>query len=400
MAKTQEQITKADDKSIGFDYQIYYALLCALRMKPHEEIGVEVKDDVHIQKSDGTIDLIQVKHSIQTKSDGSIINLRPKDYDLWHTISNWIDSIRDKAAGRISLDDHEKFINKHNFILASNKTESAKSFVKLLQDYQKAKISVDELKKSIKELSSGKSEVDLYINKFLALDNTLFEKFINKIQFHLDKENVIENIKEEIIAKGNHSEDADEIFNLIFSEFKTKGYYLTKGRKPFLLTQGEFNKTVLIPCFSKYRKDKLPFSDIRKSQIPKGVLDYIFSQQLKDLDQDIDDIHEAAYHRQLYINNIKNWERNGRITSFDIDNLSRNAELKWKRIHRLEHRRTPSSISESKNISLDCYDKTLSIDLSLKEVLLDSTISNGCFLELSNIPSIGWSKDWKKKYKK
>jgi hypothetical protein len=75
-----------------------------VQLKSGQSVGYEVKDDVHIDKPDGKQILIQLKHSIETKSDGKIFNLTEKDPDLWKTISNWVKIINDKAENRITLD--------------------------------------------------------------------------------------------------------------------------------------------------------------------------------------------------------------------------------------------------------------------------------------------------------
>jgi len=77
------KITSASDTSIGFDYQFYYYLYLILDLRHGDKIGIELKDDIHIEKSDNTLILIQTKHTIQTNSGGNTINLTERDNDLW-----------------------------------------------------------------------------------------------------------------------------------------------------------------------------------------------------------------------------------------------------------------------------------------------------------------------------
>jgi len=75
----------ADSKQIGFDYQDFVCLEYLMDMKQGETVGLEVLDDVHHERIDGTNDLVQVKHSIA--EGGTLTN---SDIDLWKTLSNWI----------------------------------------------------------------------------------------------------------------------------------------------------------------------------------------------------------------------------------------------------------------------------------------------------------------------
>lgn len=86
--KTIQEQTAAESKSIGFDYQYYYFLFLMLQLESDQAVGYEAKDDVHIDKPDGKQIFFQLKHSIETKSDGTIVNLTEKDEDIWKTISN------------------------------------------------------------------------------------------------------------------------------------------------------------------------------------------------------------------------------------------------------------------------------------------------------------------------
>ena len=129
MSKTtsiQEQHT-AGAQAIGFDYQFYYFMLLVLELRNGQKIGFEVKDDVHIDKADGTTILLQTKHSTLTNSKGTIQNLTTLDGDLWKTLSNWIDFIK---KGK------ENYINKHSFVLVTNKNESNNEFINSLINFK------------------------------------------------------------------------------------------------------------------------------------------------------------------------------------------------------------------------------------------------------------------------
>lgn len=92
--KPFHETTSADNKSIGFDYQFYYFLNLLLKLSQGEAIGYEIKDDIHIEMSNGREILLQAKHSVEAG------NLTERDEALWKTISNWVEVINDKVSGR------------------------------------------------------------------------------------------------------------------------------------------------------------------------------------------------------------------------------------------------------------------------------------------------------------
>ncbi len=95
MGRTQINKTSADKTAIGFDYQYYFFLWKILSLRTGQSIGLEVKDDVHIE-TDKQNYFYQIKHSVQKKNDGGTINLTTSDEDLWKTISNWVKVIVDE----------------------------------------------------------------------------------------------------------------------------------------------------------------------------------------------------------------------------------------------------------------------------------------------------------------
>ena len=110
-----------------------------LALEEGEKIGLEVKDDVHLELNDGKQILLQLKHSIQNNSAGEIINLTERDTDLWKTIYNWINIINDVADGRSKREDQLRFIDNTNFILVSNKSSNLNNtFLINVENFKKA----------------------------------------------------------------------------------------------------------------------------------------------------------------------------------------------------------------------------------------------------------------------
>ena len=112
-----ERKKQADAVIAGFEYQFYYFLLKLLEMNSGDEVGFEVKDDVHITFLDGTQELVQLKHTIQKTVNDKNVNLANKDLDIWKTIKSWIEIIK-------LNDNSENFIKRTTFKLVTNKSFS------------------------------------------------------------------------------------------------------------------------------------------------------------------------------------------------------------------------------------------------------------------------------------
>ena len=64
MAQKRIDITSADTKQIGFEYQYLYFIARLLQLSPGDEVGYEALDDVHvISSTTGETAYIQTKHA-------------------------------------------------------------------------------------------------------------------------------------------------------------------------------------------------------------------------------------------------------------------------------------------------------------------------------------------------
>lgn len=132
----------AGGQSLGFDYQFYYFIFLLLQLEPGETIGYEVKDDIHIQKTDGKVILMQAKHTVQTNSDGQRANLTPLDEDMWKTLSIW-----SKTISTSELED----LKKYEFILVTNKNIQKNQFISCVENFKNNSISIESVKSTILE---------------------------------------------------------------------------------------------------------------------------------------------------------------------------------------------------------------------------------------------------------
>ncbi len=124
MASTHSraEITSADTKQLGFEYQYLYFIVKLLQMRYGDEVGYEARDDIHVvSASSGDTLYIQVKHTTGLSADGAPANLTNLSEDLWKTLSNWSKLITDSAEQRDTASAQKAFIQKSKFIFATNR---------------------------------------------------------------------------------------------------------------------------------------------------------------------------------------------------------------------------------------------------------------------------------------
>lgn len=425
MVKKQVSIqekTSADSKAIGFDYQYYYFLYHMLQLKNEESIGYEVKDDVHIDKSNGKQILIQLKHSIETRADGSIINLAEKDEDLWKTISNWKDLINDPFEKRMTLEVQIEYIKKTDFQLVTNKSNSTSNkFISSLQSFQENKLNIKELRSYLTELSTPKknknpSSVDNYIIEIIKQDDEWLKEFFSRLFIEHNKDDLISRIKMKIKEKNIDDNRIDDVFAAVDSHLRRMIYDDVKARKKVTITFDDYHKR-FTRFFKLGQSIKLPIRlSAKKVELPQYPENYISIKQLID----IEDLHQTDEDYEEKLINIfaskmemqdhlTRWIQKDEITLEIIKGFNETTKKLWQNIFNgtyIELKRklrggTISDISDEEiiGLALKCYYEVLKKELIIDETPLDITMSNGQFYLLSEIPVIGWHYRWKERYK-
>ena len=115
--------------AIGFDYQFYLFMYLLLELTQGQEIGFEVKDDIHIDKADGTTVQFQAKHTVLKNAKGKFKNLTNLDNDLWKSLSNWTEFINSETE---VLD----YLLNNSFSLITNKGENNNIFTNALKIFK------------------------------------------------------------------------------------------------------------------------------------------------------------------------------------------------------------------------------------------------------------------------
>lgn len=260
-----------------------------------------------------------------------------------------------------------------------------------------------------------KKTVDKDVKSYIEILNKQSEKwlsrFINKLVFELDQDDLINKIKSRIKSKIVREEKIDDVFNALDSNLRKQNYINTKSKKKSIITFEEFYHKYKA-YFDKGRNNKLPINK-KKIKFDKPLLEQMFIKQLIDIcavdETDTAEMLRLTGQMLQTSNHLEDWINKGLIVEEQLDEFVKDCINKWKNTHDAVHRKINLNLklsgkypSEEEIIlsGSECLDKIRDLELVLDETNLDTELSNGEFYILSNELRIGWRYDWKERYKK
>ncbi len=377
-----------------------------LELRIGQKIGFEVKDDVHIDKADGTTILYQAKHTID-----NLQNLTTLDFDLWKTLSNWSDFIKaDKS--------NSDFLNKHSFVLVTNKSENNNDFINSLIQF-KTEGDIDKITTKINELANKTQDETLkkYIKNVGSLGKRKLTLFLTKLSIETNVDDILKRVKNRILDKCLQDKFIEPIFEKLFSNLQETKYIDIKDRKKFEVSYDDF-KNKFGRCFQiAFETKPLPKREF-PILLPENLESQTFIKQLLDIGEVQHGSNEVRnYTTQMlkFINNFEFWLGTENSECFllptEIAEFEKNSVLIWANEFKAKYRKIENKVSSGISIS-DLDDDIKSLGIELVEYLrkqdlqvqgyspLGIEFSNGHYYALSDNLKIGWHFDWINKYKK
>ena len=396
----------AGGQSLGFDYQFYYFVFLLVQLHHGETIGYEVKDDIHIQKPDGKVILMQAKHTVQTKADGKRVNLTSLDEDLWKTLSIW--------AKVISTSDTQEIRN-YEFILVTNKNIQNNPFITCVEKFKNDNTLINDVKNAVLDIrqNTKNKTTQIYINAVKDLEDEKLELFIKNIIFEANTDNLIEKIKGQLRDRlfKPDEDQLEQIFNSLVTNISMAKYLILDKQEKFELNYEDFSQKFR-KCFKlNFKKNTLPKRAIN-IEFPDSMEDQIFIRQLLeigDLEKKSSDIKTYTSYMLEAFNSLEKWISEGDVLPTDVVDFEENSILYWKNEFTAKYRRIRNTLSDGINtndveneiklLSLELLDVIRKKELRLSNTDLEIKLSNGYYYYLSNEPKIGWHLNWEEKYK-
>lgn len=403
MVATQNraEITSADTKQLGFEYQYLYFIVKLLQMRYGDEVGYEARDDIHvISASSGDTLYIQVKHTTDLTAGGVPANLTNLSEDLWKTFSNWSKLITDSAEQRGTVCAQKAFIQKSKFIFATNRNTCQNDISNLVTAIKDKAISAASVRTQIQEIkqSTTNKTIRNYIDDVLNLSATLLVAFLSKVDFVPTDSDLFEELRSEIRDKMIAEEYVNDVLNALYTQLKEDFFKKVKERTHQVITYNEWQQKYQ-SVFNSVRTTLLPFREYQPL-LPDRLDQQPFARELIEIEAvDLDDagLSELAEFTEHYLSvelQLMDWYDEGKIDLLTMQKFHKDAHILWKRIHRACHRSTKSDLTLDRNNALECFDQTMRERLRILSIDLGIALSNGEFILLANEEKIGWKYKW------
>lgn len=400
--RTRYDLTSADTKIIGFDFQYFYFINELLKLNKGEAVGYEAKDDVHIDLPNGRIVLIQLKHTTKKNSKGNPINLTDKDDDFWKSLSNWSKVICDKTCERKKVSEQIDYVNKVEFILATNKSILKNEVISRISKVNLKGTAFEEFKEYLFTLADETKDLDVkqHINDIACMNSKVLKAFIKKIKFIDTGDNLINEIKLNIQRKMIAENRVNDVFNDLYSGLKQSFFEGVKNGQHQIITFDEWMEKYTC-IFEKSRQTTLPIRQFNPI-FPNDLTDQSFIKELIEIGElTANELSQIAYFSDIMLDmqmNLEKWHTDGEITDIDIANFHKEAISIWRNTHKMCHRSTKRDLSLNYDNALKCLDNTREKKLKIITTEVGIDLSNGEFYCLSNKGNIGWKFEWEDKY--
>jgi len=396
----------ADKTSLGFDFQDLVYIEKLIELKPGQTLGLELHDDIHVETAadNASIEdllLIQVKHSVNPG------NITDRDVDLWKTIHNWLKLVPGLPAYRALT-----------FQLYTNKSLNNQAFVSLLKaSRQDIQAIIDHIRMTDQEISAAESikqpdkspnPLAKYVKSVSQASNEELKFLFERFEFHSDSSSIITRISSALRQLSIPKSRLEDTRKHVIGAFKeSKFSRIIKGEKvvitfdDFRIGMGfdrivrsaraepaDFDRFVDI-YYSYQRPDTLSFSNSK------------FHDQLKDIGISDEEIVDRGIEMMLAEQFMESLRDAGSFSASDNVRLENKAISEWQLLHKKSHRSTKADDEAAhRQASLDCYDQTMGNPLRADDIQLPSNLSCGKYIKLSNLPRIGWRKNWQGTFKK
>ncbi|WP_335996457.1 hypothetical protein [Acinetobacter pittii] len=398
------QKVAADKQSLGFEFQDFVFIEKLIELRPEQSLGLEVYDDIHVTTNDDNgvakeLLLIQVKHSIDAS------NISDRDIDIWKTFYNWLKLVPELPSHlqlKFQLYTNKKLNNQEFVSLLKYPSKNLKEILNFINKTHQD-ISEAELKK---KPSDSSNPIAKYVKAIAEASDEHVEFIFTRFEFHSDNSAIINRISLALRQLAIPVSRIDETRKYIVGSFKeSKFSRIIKGEKveiTFDVFRNEMGFDRIIRSARALPADFDEFLDMYYDYQRPDTLSFRsskFHDQLKDIGIDDEEIVDRGIEMMLAEEFMKSLEDAGSFSASENKRLEYKAISDWRLIHNQIHR-TSTSDNEDKNFqaALDCYYQTMRSSLKAGNVELPINLSCGKYIKLSNLPRIGWRKDWKGKF--
>jgi len=398
--------TSADQSALGFEFQDLVFLEKLLRLEPGETLGLETFDDIHIERrsEQGVLQdlvLIQVKHTLNDA------NVTDRDPDLWKTLYNWLKARNElpSCARTVFQLYTNKTLNEQTFVgLLKDPTNNLSAILQHIRSTHKSIAAAEALKKP----GASAHPIAKFAKALAEAKDEHLSFILERFEFHSDSGLIIDRISGRLRYFAVPDARLADTRQHLFGAFKESKYFNTLAGEKTRISFDDFRRTMGFERIIRAaRADAIDFErfvDLHYTYPrpdKRSFADSHFQQQLADLGVAEDEIIERGVEMLATEKFLESLQKDGVFGSQENERLQRSGQYAWQQIHRKLHRNTTEDDEPAHRTSAhDCYEQTLEKQLQANSVALPAGMSAGTFIKLSDLPRIGWRKDWETKFKK
>lgn len=403
--RKQTEITSADSKLIGFDYQYLYFIVRLLQLSPGEEIGYERLDDVDvISAPKQTAYFYQLKHTTQTTASGEQANLTDLSTDFWKTLSNWSKLITDAAEGRNKQSKQKAFIAQAKFEFVANRNGDKNELLIQIEKLKAKEINRKQYMQYVKDLQERTKDETLkeYMQNVIDLGETVLALFMQNVDFLNAPDDLFAEVRDQIRNKMILDEYVDSVFAELLLELKEEFFKKVRKGEHQVITYSEW-LSKYCGIFNGFRTTSLPFRQY-DPVLPEHLEQQTFVKELIEIaavDMEDNGLAAIADWTNSYLTlkmQLEQWHEDGRVSNLAIQKFHEMAKKTWINIHRAAHRKTARNESLDIENALNCFDDVMKEKMQILQTDLEVQLSNGEFIQLADKSEIGWKYSWKDKY--
>lgn len=374
--------TSAIASWLGYTAQEYRLVQRLLKADKGNVLGFEILDDLQEHSQGG---LVLEQDKLSTTSRNIVSN---QSQDLWKTLSNWVDLIRNG--------DIDASITQ--FLLYTN-SEHSSDVLKLLcevSDINKAKIAYSQILDIVKNSSTS---IKGYVENFVNFDDRKF-LLMSNFQYLHGNGSLQQDLKSTYLSINTSiTEHSESILQEILGWTKDVLTNLAERRAPTLLKASAFGKR-LGEIESKYRQQTLLEFVCNRASSDEDVQSQIVVQpnyikQLNIINIDDEDILEAVLAKLESKDAVSKWTEEGHIQESSYSTYNNTLKTKWKEQKKLTYMEHKCRTNEELGFMLYYQCRLISSNVKLENKEVNSFFSHGSLQELSDIQQIGWHPNYK-----
>lgn len=392
--------TAADKSALGFEYQDLVLVNILLGLKPGEQIGLEVFDDIHTESISEDLCLIQVKHSLLGG------NITERDIDLWKTLYNWWKSVPELPQGKnveFQIYSNKKLNNQNLIVLLKSAKENKEKIIHAISTIFKDIQATENLKAP----GDPENPIFKYVKALATAKPEEVHFLLERFSFHTDSAGVTHQINNKLSYLAVPDTKLDDTRKFVvgaYKEFKVET--ITSGSKVLITyeifrVQMGFDRILRSSRSNEVDYDRYYDKYYHYRRLENlSFLGSVFSTQLLDIGKSDADAIEHGIEMLATEELIEELKKEGDFTYLDDTRLEQQCESSWRYIHKQAHGTFSQEGSHPLLAAQACYEKTLGKELKIKNIALPDGFCRGKFIKLSDTPLIGWKIDWQELYKK